>query len=116
MDELDPAVLAVLRQDIAAVDMSRPDKMADLMAKGGSHMMIMANVNRHEERREMQDALRAAMGGFGYRCRALDPAMPDSEIQRRFFFAFGIDVLSAMALGTREAAELAGRINTKVLC
>jgi hypothetical protein len=85
MDELDPAVLAVLRQDIAAVDMSRPNKMADLMAKGGSHMMIMANVNRHEERREMQDALRAAMGGFGYRCRALDPAMPDSEIQRRFF-------------------------------
>jgi superfamily II DNA or RNA helicase len=116
MDELDPAVLAVLRQDIAAVDMSRPDKMADLMAKGGSHMMIMANVNRHEERREMQDALRAAMGGFGYRCRALDPAMPDSEIQRRFFFAFGCDVYSAMALGTREAAELAGRINTKVLC
>lgn len=110
MDELDPAVLAALRQNIAAVDMSRPDRMAELMAKGGTHQMIMGNVNRHEARREAQEALRAAMAGIGGRWKL--EGLNDTQMQRRFFLTFGVDVASAQALGTPEATALAGRINT----
>ena len=34
----------------------------------------------------------------------------DPEIQRLFFFRFGIDVLSAQALGTADARSLQDRI------
>lgn len=107
--ELSPEVLAALRSDIAAVDMSRADRMAELMEKRGTHQMIVGNCNRHDERQAAQAELRHAMAGFGGRCLAA--GMTDSEMQRRFFFAYGIDVGTAMALGTAEARALAGRIN-----
>lgn len=109
MAELDPEVLAALRSDVDQVDMSRADRMAELMAKGGTHQMIVGNVNRHDERQGAQAELRAAMAGLGGRWRAA--GMTDVEMQRRFFFLYGLDVMTAQTLGTRDARELAGKIN-----
>lgn len=109
LQELDPQVLAKLREGVAAVDMSRADRMAELMEKGGTHQMIVGNCNRHDERQAAQAELRAAMEGFGGRCLVL--GMTDSEMQRRFYFTYGVDVMTAQALGTNEARALASRIN-----
>ena len=54
--------------------------------------------------------LREAIAWWGGYQRAA--GRPDAESYRRFWFAFGTDVLSAQALGTKEAQELTGRINS----
>lgn len=112
MVELDPEVLRGLRENVDAVDMSRADRMAELMQKGGTHQMIVGNCNRHDERQEAQAELRAAMAGFGGRMKA--QGLGDREIQRSFWFRFGLDVMTAQALGTKDARELAGKINTDI--
>lgn len=109
--ELSAETLAKLREDVAGANVSHADRLGELMALGGTHMMIKANLNRHDERLEALGELRAAMAGFGGQCLA--QGMADSEMQRTFWFRFGIDVLSAQALGTRDARELAARINTQ---
>lgn len=109
MIELDPEVLRGLRENVAAVDMSRAERLNLWVQKGGSHKVVAGDLNRHDERQEAQAELRAAMAGFGGRCRA--EGLDDRQMQRKFWFRFGVDVITAQALGTREARELAGKIN-----
>jgi len=42
-----------------------------------------------------------------------DRAMQDSEIYRRFYHTFGVDIASAQSLGTKEAEALTGKIQEK---
>ncbi len=107
--ELDPEVLAELRKSVAEVDKSRAERMGELMQLGGTHQMIVGNCNRHDERQEAQRELRAAMAGFGGRLKV--EGYGDKEMQRRFYFKYGMDILTAMSLGTNDARTLAGRIN-----
>jgi hypothetical protein len=44
-----------------------------------------------------------------------DLGREDAEIYRRFFFAFGIDVLSAQALKRADALDLAERVNAALI-
>jgi superfamily II DNA or RNA helicase len=63
----------------------------------------------HAERKEMQEALRASLAWWaGYQ---LSLGRDRSELYKRFFWAFGIDMGKAQTLGTRDALELADRVN-----
>lgn len=108
MAELDPETLARLRGEVAAVDMGIPERRAELMATGLPGIPVMANVKRHAERQDAQALLRAAMADLGGRWHA--EGMTDSQMQRRFFLTYGVDVLSAQALGTADAIALLGKI------
>jgi DNA repair protein RadD len=106
--ELSPEVLAGLRADVASVDMGIPERRAELAATGLPHVLIMANVKRHAERQEAQVELREAMGLWGG-ARTVE-GLSNDEIQRLFFYRFGVDVLSAQALGAVDALALRDRL------
>jgi hypothetical protein len=109
LEELDPAVLAAMREAVASVDMSIPERRAELATTGLPHVPLLGLINRHSERHDAQALLRGAMEGFVRRGAAA--GWDSSQIHRGFFHAFKVDVMTARALGTKDAAELTGRIN-----
>jgi hypothetical protein len=101
--ELDAATLAAMRGEVERVD-------EPFQAPRGQPMIgQMAGAKRHRQTQEAQAALREAIAWWAGHQRAA--GRTDSESYRRFYFAFGIDVLGAQALGAKEAAELTDRIN-----
>lgn len=109
LSELDPATLAIMRGEIERVDMPTEAYREELAAKRAPHIGQMAGVKRHAERQEAQAALRESIAWWAGYQRAMQ--RPDSESYRRFYFAFGVDVMTAQALNTKEATALAARIN-----
>jgi DNA repair protein RadD len=105
--ELDEAVLAAMRGEIARVDgpVRIPQNVDQIVAR--------AITNKHNERQEQQRELRAAIAQWaGYQKWY---GRSDAEIYRRFYFTYGMDIMTAQTLGAREATELAARINTGML-
>lgn len=97
--ELDPAVLAKMRGDVERIDGPA------YPPQGVERHVAIAISRRHEERKEAQRQLRAAIQVWaGYR-RDLH-CEDDQTIYRRFFLTFGLDIMSAQTLGVREAGEL----------
>lgn len=103
--ELDPAVLHAMRQEQAKVD-------GPAVVPFGAADNVKGAVRRnHRERQEAQHELRAAMAlwaGWQHNTLGRDPA----EVQRRFFYKFGHDVMSAQVLKATEAEALRVRIAT----
>jgi len=112
LTELDAQTLAMMRGDVVRVDRSLDDARAEMLANHVPHIGIQAGCKRHTKRQEMQAALRASIAWWAGFQRA--HGRNDSESYRRFYFKFGIDVLSAQALNTNEAEALAERINTEL--
>lgn len=110
--ELVPSVLALMRGEIERVDMDPEVYRAELAAKHTPKVGQLAHVKRHVERQEAQKALRASIAWWAGYQRALGRS--DDESYRRFYFAFGVDVLSAQALGTKDALSLAEKVNSKL--
>lgn len=108
--ELDAATLEAMRGAVAEVDKDPEQYRAELMAKRMPPVGQLANVKRHVARQEAQSELRGAIAWWAGYQRAM--GRPDAESYRRFWFAFGTDVLSAQALGTKEALALAERVNS----
>lgn len=75
-----------------------------------NHMMAQANVNRHAEKLEELAKLDEAFGRFGGKYHARGES--DSQIQRRFYATFGIDVLTAGSLKRADAEKLRGKIDS----
>lgn len=97
--ELDADTLAQMRGAIDAPPASHPD------------MLIQKSINaRHRERGDAQADLRAAMAEWGGRRSAATDEETVRRLQREFFVTFGIDVLSAQALGRAEALALTERV------
>lgn len=107
--ELSAEALAAMRGEIEHVDMSPAEARAEMAAKYMPEIGIRAGVKRHVGRQEMQEALRASIAWWAGWQRA--HGRDDSESYRRFYFAFGIDVMSAQSLNTKEALSLAEKIN-----
>lgn len=107
--ELSADALAAMRGEMDRVDMSPADARAEMAAKYMPEIGIRAGVKRHVARQEMQEALRASIAWWAGWQRAAGRS--DSESYKRFYFAFGIDVLSAQSLNTKEALTLAEKIN-----
>ncbi len=97
--ELDADTLTQMRGAIDVPPASHPDPL------------IQRSINaRHRERSEAQDSLRAVMSEWaGRRSQATDEDTV-RRLQREFFVTFGIDVLSAQALGRAEAVALTERV------
>lgn len=100
--ELDPLMLAKLRGEINRID------SAPLIPQCVSHIAQLSIAKRHGERQEMQRQLRDQISLYAGYYRAL--GSDDSEIYRRFYFQFGIDILTAQTLGSKEAEQLKNKI------
>jgi DNA repair protein RadD len=100
--ELDPDVLRAMRGEVARID--NPVEIPQSV----SGPVALAIRKRHIERQEAQRALREAWQLWqGWQ---LHQGRGEVEGHKRFFFKFGIDVLSAHALGAPDAAALMLRI------
>ncbi len=108
LSELDPETLARLRGAVDVVNLPAEAYRATLAAKHMPEIGQLADVKRHHARQLEQVALRNAMDIWAGQRHAA--GRTDSEIQREFWFTFGLDVLSALALGPTDAAALRGRI------
>ena len=106
--ELDHEALRRLRGDVALVDKDPEVYRAELAAKRVPLAGQFANVKRHTERQSAQAELRHALSWWGGYQRSLNRS--DSESYILFNYTFGVDVLSAQALGTKEAIDLKNRI------
>jgi DNA repair protein RadD len=105
--ELDAAVLARLRGEIARVDgLPRVPQHLDGIAARGA-------VNAHLARQMAQAGLREALQLWGGWRK--HHGEDESQAQRRFWHRFGVDVASAMVLGAREAHELELRVTAHLL-
>lgn len=110
--ELDEATLNEMRGAIAAVDLDSEAYRAQLAGRYVPHIGQMAHVKRHVAVQVAQGALRteiALWAGYWRRSGAMDP-----EIHRRFYFRFGIDIMSAQALREKDAQTLTDRITDNI--
>lgn len=102
LTELSPDVLAALRGEIHAIDgYPRVPQHIPAIAQ-------LAIMKRHDERKATQAMLRphiAQWAGY-YRDLGLD----DSEIYRRFYFQFGVDIATAQTLNVKDAEELQRKV------
>lgn len=105
LNELTPDVLAIMRGEIAHVDLDKEAYRAELAAKFTPPLGQLAHVKRHVQRQEAQVTLRDQIAWWaGYQRAA---GRPDSESYRRFYHSFGVDVMTAQTLKTTEALALA---------
>ncbi len=103
LTELDPAVLAALRGEADRID-------GDPVFPYGATLSVNLVVQRrHEARAAQQRELRNSIATWAGWQKHL--GRPDRETYRRFFHAFGTDVLTAKTLGAPEALALQKRID-----
>jgi len=69
-------------------------------------------IQNHIDRLPAQLILRDAMSWWAGHQRAA--GRPDSESFRRFYFKFGVDVLTAQTFNAGDAAELTDKINEQI--
>lgn len=101
--ELDPAVLAQMRGEITRVDGVAP------LLRGAAPEVNGGIAKRHYVRQQAQVALRDAMATWsGWQTHL---GRPLREQDRRFWFRYGVDKMSAQVLGEADALALAERIN-----
>lgn len=108
MIELDLEVLKRMRGEIAKVDAPMP-----FIPNGVTPMVAQSIKKNHKARQDAQRYLRDAMELWGGYHKQL--GREDSEIQMRFYRMFGIDVLTAQALGRTEAEDLYLRISAQLI-
>ena len=110
--ELDAATLAKMRGDIERMDMDPEQYRAELQSKYVPKLGQLGHVKRHIANQEMQKALRSSIALWaGYHRR---DGHTDDEIQRIFYFKFGVDVMTAQALKRADALTLANRVNREI--
>lgn len=112
LSELDPAMLARMRGDIERVDMDIKERHVELLSKRTPGKYISANLNRHTERQIAQKSLRSAIAYWAGIQRA--KGRSDSESYRRFYFAFGVDVMTAQTYHPKKANELLQRLGESI--
>lgn len=107
LTELDASTLARLRGEIDLV-VSAPKVPVYL-----DHIAQRGFINRHRERQQAQQKLRLAVAHWAgvYKHQHQET---DSQIYKRFYFTFGIDIMTAQTLGATEATELTNKIRGDV--
>lgn len=106
--ELDEATLLKMRQKIVNVIDGESALAAHLRARGCPKIGILTAVKRYRKTQQTQIELREAIalwGGYNKSCKR-----SDDEGHRRFFYKFGVDVLTAQGLRALDAAVLTTRI------
>lgn len=104
--ELDEATLARLRGAVAAVD-------GPAVVPWSAAPAIQGNVRKmHAARQVAQHGLRGAMALWGGWQEHLGRSQDESE--KRFFYRYGVDTLSALALGSSDAAALEQKVRAEL--
>jgi len=104
--ELDPSVLKAMRGEVAKIDRT-VDKLSVQRALIDNNAKVRV-IRDHLFNQETQVILRKTLSWYGGYCHAQGYSKP--ECQKRFFFRFKIDMLSAQALKRKDAEELNGRV------
>lgn len=108
LTELDPAVLAAMRGEVERVDQPVADVREWMNKTGMNPAAINGAVSNHRKRQTAQGVLRETMALWaGYQLAA---GSNKRESHKRFFWKFGIDVMTAQALGRGEAELLTVKI------
>lgn len=98
--EMNRETLQRLRAEIARID-NAPRFPAALSRPARASLM-----KKHARRQEVQSVLRDEIVRWSDRCGTTDK----SEIYRRFYYEFDIDIMTAQTLNTRDATELLSRM------
>lgn len=106
--ELTPEVLSKMRGEIARIDTPESVVGDSLRHTGAPGIAVMGAMKSHRLRQEAQVTLRESMALWAGYQRAAD--VVDSDRYRRFYGTFGVDALSAQALGRKDAEILTDRI------
>lgn len=110
--EMSTEVLDRLRGEIATVE-TPASIVRDRMIHAGAPGAVAGRAyNNITARSSMQQGLRASMGWWAGAQNAA--GFSDREADRLFYHTFGIDRLSAMALGRADAMKLANKINYQI--
>lgn len=108
LGEMSAETLAALRGQVAFAARTMQEEQDRLTQTGLHHAGVMGNVASHANTLAARAGLRAAMADFGGVWHAQGHS--DSMIQRRFYHAFGVDVLTAQTLNRRDTEALTERI------
>lgn len=100
--ELTPEALAKLRGEVAKIDGPA------FIPQGATPVVVASIKKNHKERQTQQEVLRSVVRWWAGLQQAR--GLTDSDSYRLFYQTYGIDVLSAQALGRTEAHTLAERI------
>jgi DNA repair protein RadD len=106
LHELDPTTLAQLRGEIDRID------GPPVISPYGSPIVGGSIKKNHRLRQEAQHKLREAIALWAGYWKM--QGAPDAESYRRFFFAFGKDVMSAQALNASDATEMTNAIQMEI--
>lgn len=106
--ELDAETLARMRGEVTRTDEAPTDLFTRMRKAGMAYGIAAGAASQHRKRQEAQGTLRGLMELYGGLGAARGRTV--SESQRRFWFRYGMDVLSAQALGRRDAENLALRM------
>lgn len=104
--ELTPEALAALREEVDQMDKPAHQIVAE------KHIPLAGQrrfARIHAEDQEAQRVLRESIAWWGGYQRAMGRC--DSESYKRFYFMFGVDVMTAQTLKRAEAEALTARIN-----
>ena len=106
--ELDAATLAVMRGDVERVNEPTGELQSRMRHAGAPSAAVAGAGRNHRRRQYSQQSLRRLMSTYGGLQRARGRS--NSEAWRRFYFRYGVDVLTAQSLGRSEADSLACRL------
>lgn len=105
---LDPRALAALQKKIIEIDES-PEVYGQRLAYSNiPRAGVLANIKRRREQQAAQLTLRELIAWWGGIQR--QQGRTDAESYRRFYFNFGVDVLAAQTLKSKEAVDLTDKI------
>ncbi len=108
LTELDAETLARMRGDVADVAKDKEVLRAELAAKFVPVIGQLSMVKKHVARQEAHADLLHEIAMWAGHEKA--KGRGDKERYKRFFHRFGIDVLTAQSLKTKEAVELTERV------
>ena len=103
LKELDPAVLAQMRGEIAKIDNDAP------MPWGVSGNIQVGIINKHAKKQKAQEILRESIRWIGGLHESQGYTMAQS--QKFFYWRFNVDIMTAQALKLKEAEALTANIN-----
>ena len=104
--ELDMAAMDALFAKMREADMSDEDYSRDQIARNLPPVGRGQDLRRHQTARYRREVLRQLVGWWV----GAQPGRDLSEVHRRFFFRFGIDIGNAFTLNAKETDALIGKI------
>ena len=111
--ELDPAVLAAMRGEVQRIDEDPTAVRNRMQYAGAPPVAVGGAMKNHRLRQEAQTLLRDTIALWAGHQRAAGRG--DRESYKRFYWKYGVDVLSAQALGKADAEKLAVKIAEELL-